>query len=156
MRMEFKGARAVIVGEIWKVTTSCGFAIPKVRLEAPRNTPAPAPAPAPTHTSTSTSPSTPPPEIELSAFEERDTLDRFLNQQLEKGIMVDYQRKHNSRSLDGLPALKAARRDNGETLFWGDVGAKLNNVRHEKLAVGVGFLLAVLVFAVGRTLDVLF
>lgn len=123
-RTEFAGARAVIAGEIWRVTTSCGFSVPMVP-DGPK------------------------------AFTERDTLDRYIENQEKKGEVASYQAEHNSRSLDGLPGLRAARKDVGEALLWGDVTSRLRRVWEEKVSACVGFLLAVLVYLVGRRLEVL-
>ena len=123
-RTEFVGARAVIVGEIWRVTTSCGFSVPMVPDGA-------------------------------RAFAERDTLDRYSDQQERKGTMASYQAEHNARSLDGLPGLRAARKDMGETLLWGDMRSRVGRLWEEKISVCIGFLLAVLVYLVGRRLEFL-
>lgn len=123
-RTHFSGARAVIIGEIWRVTTSCGFSVPMVPDGA-------------------------------KAFTERDTLDRYCDNQEKKGLTTPYRAEHNSRSLDGLPGLRAARTEIGEGLLWGDVRSRMQKVWQEKVSVCVGFLLAVLVYVVGRRLDVL-
>ncbi|SPO00126.1 related to pyridoxamine phosphate oxidase family protein [Cephalotrichum gorgonifer] len=142
-RSVFQGARAVIVGDIWRVTTSCGFAVPMVRLGAT------APADAAEGDEGADGGAV------VRAFQERDVLDRYIKGQVEKGIMPRYQRDNNSYSLDGLPALKAARRDGGESLLWADVRARATRLWHEKVAVCVGFLLAVLVYRVGSILHLL-
>ncbi|KAL2114747.1 hypothetical protein VUR80DRAFT_57 [Thermomyces stellatus] len=123
-RSEFHGARAVIVGEIWRVTTSCGFAVPMVPNGA-------------------------------AGFTERDTLDRYCAKLEKKGEMAAYQAEHNARSLDGLPGLKTARRDAGEVLLWGEVKCRVRRVFEEKVSVCVGFLLAILLYLVGKHLGVL-
>lgn len=117
-RENFVGVRAVIVGDIWRVTTSCGFAVPLLADG-------------------------------VAGFEERDTLDRYNEKKEERGKLPEYRAEHNTRSLDGLPGLRVARRQNGEVLLWGDVRSRLARVWHEKLSVCVGFLLAVLVYVVG-------
>lgn len=45
--------------------------------------------------------------------------------QVENGVMNDYRAKMNSRSLDGLPGLRVARKDKGEMLLLRDLEAQV-------------------------------
>ncbi|GAB7350732.1 hypothetical protein MBLNU459_g1283t2 [Dothideomycetes sp. NU459] len=85
------GARAVILLNIFKVQTSCGYAVPLLtdasELEANHDG---------VH----------------ARLEDRKTLGHWASKQVEKGELKGYQAQKNSQSLDGLGGLKAARRDN--------------------------------------------
>ena len=41
------------------------------------------------------------------------------------GELREYQKENNSVSMDGLPGLRAARKDMGEVLWYGDMKARL-------------------------------
>lgn len=62
--------------------------------------------------------------------------------------------KNNTRSLDGLPGLKSARRERGEWVLLGDSAAAARRIarQREALLVGVllGFLMAGMVALVER------
>lgn len=57
--------------------------------------------------------------------------------------MDAYQVKNNSRSLDGLGGLKAARRRRGENLLVEDVGLRLTRTLKQKEAMVLGAVLAI-------------
>ena len=65
---EQRGVRAVVVVNVTRVSTSCGFGVPL-----------------------------------LTYAGERTTLQRGVERRGERGL-VDYRRRHNKRSIDGLPA----------------------------------------------------
>jgi len=73
-------------------------------------------------------------------FEDRDTLNRWAEKKVEGGEMVGYRAQWNAASLDGLPALRAARKTKGEKALWvGDVKAWIiNRVGYEWDSVLVG------------------
>ncbi|KAL8409528.1 hypothetical protein RB594_007824 [Gaeumannomyces avenae] len=98
-----KSPRAIVVLDVWKVTTSCGYGVPMVRRalyagseedkeeggEGERR------------------------RLlldETSVFEDRSTLDVAAAKKEEGGEWIRYQRQNNAYSLDGLPGLKSARR----------------------------------------------
>ncbi|KAG6049186.1 hypothetical protein E4U39_006376 [Claviceps sp. Clav50 group G5] len=81
---------------------------------------------------------------ELFVFEARPTLDKALEKFANKNTIRSYQRAHNVASLDGLPGLRASRRDAGERLWLGDVRAWTARRACEKEAMAVGFVLATL------------
>ncbi|CAI4210849.1 unnamed protein product [Parascedosporium putredinis] len=93
-RRVYVGARAIVLGHIWRVTTSCGFGVPLIRKEL-----------------------LPPGENELYAFAERPTMELWVSKQAESadGAVLEYQAANNTTSLDGLPGLKTARRDAGRS-----------------------------------------
>lgn len=148
-RSAFDGARAVIVGDIWEVQTSCGYGVPRVKrgLYAPGD-------------------ETPKPEEllaggynfegaektgrldELCVFEARPTMDFWAGKQVEGNNTRKYQRVNNKDSIDGLPGLKASRRDVGETLWVRDARAWVARVGGDWEAMVVGFSLAVLMYFV--------
>ncbi|KAL1304048.1 hypothetical protein AAFC00_000485 [Neodothiora populina] len=125
---QLSGARAVILLNIFKVQTSCGYGVPlladvdksEVDNEEPR-----------------------------ARFEDRQTLGHWASKRVEKGEMVDYQAKNNARSLDAMPGLKAARRTNGEMIWLEDFKAFLRTLLHQWQAVIIGMLLAIALTSIG-------
>ena len=115
-KSQFAGMRAVILLHVWKVQTSCGFAVPYLKLK-------------------------PDPEDsarQIPYLEDRQTLGHWAGKQVSAGVMDDYRARMNRRSLDGLPGLRIARKDAGERLLIGDLEAqvrKKNGVQLVLLAV---------------------
>ena len=140
------GARAVIVGEIYQVQTSCGFGVPMVRREF--------------YAQMNKADERMEEEEgeeekvvlcrELNVFEERPTLTNYSKKAVKENRLRPYQAEQNARSIDGLPGLTAARRDAGEWVWLGDLAAKLGKVNQEKTSVLVGFLLGVGVYFAGN------
>jgi hypothetical protein len=138
-------ARAVVIGEIFQVQTSCGFGVPMVRKE---------------FYSSKTG------DVErgldgedldvdllcreLNVFEERPTLDNHSRKVVADNKLRQYQAAKNARSIDGLPGLTAARKDAGEWVWLGDLTARIAKVRQEKTSVLVGFLLGVGMYFAGN------
>jgi len=60
--------------------------------------------------------------------------------------MDDYRANWNRRSLDGLPGLRVARKDFGESLWLGDVSAQVR--KHD----GLKFVLVALLSSAGTVL----
>ncbi|KAF2145569.1 uncharacterized protein K452DRAFT_315787 [Aplosporella prunicola CBS 121167] len=120
-----KGCRSVIVLDVFKVQTSCGFGVPVLAHE------------------TATNENT---DVEASAaayWNDRDTITNWA-QKMEKkgyGAILDYQKQNNVRSLDGCTGLKAARKANGEMMLIGDVGARAGRIAKQWEAIIVGMLL---------------
>jgi hypothetical protein len=131
----FPGARAVIIGDIWQVTTSCGFGVPRVRksLYAPEEK-------ADGRSSVCG-------QNELSVFEHRSTLTDYFIKYVNANKLIPYQTEKNQWSLDGLPGLKAARRMSGQKLWLEDLKVKVRTIAAEKEALAAGFFLAVLFYA---------
>jgi len=86
-----------VVLDIYQVQTSCGYGVPIVTATNDKVQP---------------------------YFEPRPTLSNWLGKKVDFEELSEYQREWNSESLDGLPALRMARRKNGEKLlFLGDLKA---------------------------------
>ncbi|OAR01346.1 hypothetical protein LLEC1_06743, partial [Akanthomyces lecanii] len=81
---------------------------------------------------------------ELCVFEERPHLDYWAGSMVSKNSAHKYQAEHNARSMDGLPGMKTARRDNEEVLWVGDAAAFLRRTSAEKTSVFIGVLLGAL------------
>lgn len=155
-REVFDGARAVILCDIWQAQTSCGFGVPRVKkgLYGPDG-----------DDEDGTGIARGIDEIlregaqdgeklnELSVFEQRPTLDHWASKQTEGNKMLGYQVTNNASSLEGLPGLKAARREAGQVLWVGDLKARLRRIASEGEAVAAGFLLAMLLYFVFFGLD---
>lgn len=154
-REAFDGARAVIVGDIWEVQTSCGYGVPRVRKELyarPGDDDS-------GHDSDedATHQSALPRErpSELSVFEDRPTLDKWAGSKAESATLIGYQNKNNVYSIDGLPGLRAARRDVGQRLWLYDARARLVRLAAERDGIAAGFVLAVLLFLFLRAFGLL-
>jgi hypothetical protein len=80
---------------------------------------------------------------QIPYLEDRQTLGHWGKKQVTNGVMNDYRAKMNSRSLDGLPGLRVARKDIGESLWVRDVEAQVRKRNGIQLAV-VALLSAVL------------
>ncbi|KAI5805078.1 pyridoxamine phosphate oxidase family protein [Geopyxis carbonaria] len=113
---ELVGVRAVILLDIFKVQTSCGFGVPIASV---------------THDSED--------GVAKPCFENRPTIASWATTKVEKGQMGEYQAEWNHDSLDGLPGMKSARRGNGENLLLGDAKAWVRKAFAfpEPLMVGV-------------------
>ncbi|KAL8380907.1 hypothetical protein RB595_005276 [Gaeumannomyces hyphopodioides] len=101
--------RAVVVLDVWKVTTACGYGVPMVRRALY--------APAADGEEGEEEEEQGKRLDETSVFEDRPTLDASWAKKDKDGSAdgewVQYQRAKNAYSLDGLPGLKAARRGGG-------------------------------------------
>lgn len=121
------GARAIILLDVWKVQTSCGYGVPLIKageldIEKGR---------------------------EEEAFIDRETLGHWAGKQVERNEMGGYQVRNNKRSLDGLPGLKSARRDGGEMMRVEDVKADCVRIWAQKDALFIGTLIGVLIALLG-------
>lgn len=142
------GARAVILLHIFKVSeiacfaressadnhqvqTSCGYGVPWLKelddLEA-RN------------------------EGHRAKLEDRKTLGHWASKQVEDGAMEKYRAKNNARSLDNTAGLAAARRTNGELLWFEDMKLYLRRVSQQWDAVLIGVLIAFAIMLIGGEL----
>lgn len=157
-REAFVGARAVIVCDIWQVQTSCGFGVPRVKKGIYAAEEEDDASDGNTAAKTGRGGRTgdiavdmekllrqglsPNQELtELCVFEERPALEQWAGNIVSKNGAHKYQAEKNSRSLDGLPGLKTARRDNKEVLWVGDALAYLRRLSSEKVSAVVGFVL---------------
>ena len=148
----FSGARAVIVCDIWQVQTSCGFGVPQVKpvLYSSKSSEPP----------TGTVDLSSRPEVdkkdeedELCVFQARLTLDTYWGKRAEDNTIHDYQMKNNATSIDGLPGLRAARRDAGEILWVSDFQALCNRIILQREGLGLGLCLGFLLYSVLSALN---
>jgi hypothetical protein len=158
-REAFDGARAVILCDIWQAQTSCGFGVPRVKkgLYSPVGDEDGTGNPGVSKTIE---------EIlrdgiqsdeklnELSVFEQRPTLDNWAATKAQSNKLLDYQTANNCSSLDGLPGLRAARREAGQMLWVGNLKTRIQRIASEGEAVAVGVLLAVVLYFVFVWIDV--
>ncbi|KAF2085169.1 hypothetical protein K490DRAFT_2444, partial [Saccharata proteae CBS 121410] len=94
-KKETESVRAVVLLDVWKVQTSCGYGVPVINDNTNNN-----------------------PKLETSISEPGGK------------VLLEYQTANNSRSLDGCPGLKSARRAGGEWVRMKDA------VRMVKRAMG--------------------
>lgn len=162
-------ARSVIVCDIFQVSTSCGFAVPRVRkaLYAPA-------AAAGTGTGTGAGAGQEEEggeegeeeqnglfdkhgvlrlrwDKENSVFEDRPTLVDNARKREKAGTVLEYQTQANLDSLDGLPGLRVARRAAGQWLWAADARAHCKRVLAEREAIVFGFVLGLLFYLVLST-----
>ncbi|KAK0387958.1 hypothetical protein NLU13_4202 [Sarocladium strictum] len=163
----FEGTRAIIVAEVWECQTSCGYGVPRVKkgLYAPTDEDGEALPLDPAvekvlREGFKVNEGEDPKEAkltELSVFEERPAMDQWAASKTSSNTMLRYQRDNNSRSIDGLPGLRAARRDAGEKgrLWWGDMTARLNRALAEKDGAALGFFIAVVMWIILRRVGIM-
>lgn len=126
-KQKVDGARAVILLDVWKVQTSCGYGVPRLSKTT-----------------------TPPGSPEPPGFVDRETLGRWAGTKVERGEMQQYQKAWNARSLDGVPGLRSARRDLGERLWLTDRTAWLRRILAQREALVFGVVVGVLLTLVAR------
>lgn len=127
------GARAIILLDVWKVQTACGYGVPFIKageIDVEKGK-------------------------EQEAFADRETLGHWAGKQVEKNEMGMYQVKNNKRSLDDLPGLKSARRDGGERLWIEDARAKAVRIAGQKEALVAGIFIGVLIVFASMLMQVL-
>ena len=109
-------ARAVILLDVFKVQTSCGYGVPRISNNISCDVGKT-------------------PEM---AFEDRETMDHWGADKVKKNELLSYQEKNNAHSLDGLTGLRTARRGAGERLWLGDIQARVKRILAPKESVIVG------------------
>lgn len=95
--------RAVIILDVFKVQTSCGYAVPFLAMK-------------------------PDPEDkskQIPYLHDRDTLGHWGSKQIDAGTIDAYRAKNNSYSLDGLPGMRRARRDKGDMIWYSEIKARI-------------------------------
>ncbi|EXU95006.1 pyridoxamine 5'-phosphate oxidase domain protein [Metarhizium robertsii] len=136
------GTRAVILLQVRKAQTSCGYGVPVVENRDAHAK----------HLETS-------PAGACSCFSDRPTLEKALKQMEKKNSLDDYILKMNTRSLDGLLGLREARQMNGEFLPLGDamavVDRRLNHPGALLAGILLGVILTILVGRLETALDIL-
>lgn len=126
------GARAVIILDVFKAQTSCGFAVPYLAMKPDPHDAA----------------------KQIAYLEDRNTLGHWAGKQVSSGTMNDYRSKWNNCSLDGLPGLRVARRHAGERLWYGDIKAqvrKRNSMQLVLVAILSAFLTILSMCMLGLT-----
>jgi len=116
------GARAVILLSVFKVQTSCGYGVPYLALRPDAKDPS---------------------KME-PYLHDRDTLGHWAGKQVSAGTLQAYQRDNNNVSLDGLPGLRAARKEKGELLWYGDMKLALKKQHGLLYTISVALISALL------------
>lgn len=111
--------------DLSKVQTSCGYGVPLLSA-SPSSPPSPSAA---NGESAATVPE----------LKDRDTLGHWASKMVAKDELRQYQKRSNAYSLDGLPGLKVAMRDQGHSVAWGRVKSwrRRISVQRETLSVGI-------------------
>jgi len=120
-KTRIEGARAIIMLDVFKVQTSCGYGVPRLSTRDGKTAD----------------------EEKRGAFEDRETLGHWASKKVEANELMTYQGEWNADSLDGLTGLRSARRERGERLWLTDAMATFRRIRSQKEAVIAGFLIAV-------------
>jgi hypothetical protein len=126
-----EGARAIILLDVFKVQTSCGFGVPRhamVKLGGDE-------------------------EKWVAGFEDRETMGHWASKRIAANTLHEYQKVWNYDSLDGLPGIKAARRAKGETLWVTDLQAWLKRVMAQQEAIAFGFVLATIMSIIAKLVE---
>ncbi|KAI9795394.1 MAG: hypothetical protein M1833_007182 [Piccolia ochrophora] len=121
-KQRIDGARAVVLLEVFKAQTSCGYGVPLLDKNPPSE----------------------------SRFEDRKTMKHWAANMMEKNKLQSYQTQSNARSLDGLPSLRAARKDRGEWLLLEDATARLRRIAAQREGFVAGVLFAALLMILSR------
>ncbi|KAL7276620.1 hypothetical protein RUND412_000386 [Rhizina undulata] len=128
---ELKGARAVILLDIFKVQTSCGFGVPILTI-----------SPGETEEK----------GVPKAVFEDRSTINKWAEHKIVEDKLIAYRAEWNRDSLDGLPGIRAARRANGERFLWiGDSKAWVGRVLQTWDVLAVGMFVGASIAIVGAS-----
>lgn len=134
--VDLTGARAIIVLKIKKVQTSCGLGVPMMTAGEKRDLDGTGDAVTIVdHDKDSDA---------LNGWKARETMDNWARKQLEKQELMDYQKKMNHRSLDGLPGMHSARRSHDENFAIEDAKAWIRKVSRQQDAVALGLGLGIM------------
>lgn len=76
---------------------------------------------------------------------DRDTLTKFLVNQSKQGKLEAYHALKNAYSLDGLPAMKVARRTRGESLWAANVKALFARVLAQREGLVLGIVIGIMI-----------
>ncbi|QYT05162.1 hypothetical protein H0G86_012058 [Trichoderma simmonsii] len=132
-KKEFPGIRAVIMLDILKVQTSCGYGVPL--LERVNHS---------QHLGERSE--------NCKCYKDRPTLEKMLGTIVKKGKLDPFLQESNARSIDGLLGLREARKMRGEWLFAHDVGAWMRRQFLQGPAIALGILIGFLLFAYGTAI----
>lgn len=147
------GQRAVIMLHVWRVITSCGTGVPLI--SAPQGTDGVAEADDDDEV-----------EVEgasgdgekgaakkaLGVFRDRADMPRWLSMMEQKSKLEPYQTTNNAESLDGVPAMKWARRQQGQWLLLHDLRYAVSRSLAESRGLIAGLVLGVVLMLVLRVL----
>jgi hypothetical protein len=140
--VDMTGARAIIVLKIKKVQTSSGFGVPMINNG--KNEAAGDAVTLVEHGEDT---------VENDDWKSRDTMDTWARKMLEKQELMDYQKRSNHQSLDGLPGMLSARRALDQNLAIEDTKAWFRKVSRQQdaifLGVGLGILFMIVLGLVG-------
>ncbi|ROT43467.1 pyridoxamine phosphate oxidase [Sodiomyces alkalinus F11] len=140
-RDTLEDVRAVIVGHVWQVQTSCGYTVPRVKRQLLSSGGAAAGEEEEGQKKEDDDPEG------LSVFEERPTLDDYWKKRPGERAITEYQILKNLASLDGLPGLRKARRAAGQSIWLTDLKARVRRALAEKDGMILGALLVVFFYA---------
>lgn len=139
------GIRAIILLDIWKVQTACGYAVPTSQE--------------PSCGAVSDQPSWGTDSGEKRSlydpvsFQDRETLTKWLENKVRKSALDEYKMKNNARSLDDLPALRSARKLRKEYLLLGDAHAWAKRELDHFWALCLGTVIGILLVTLAMMLD---
>lgn len=143
--IDITGARAIIVLKIQKVQTSCGFGVPRMDKDATSPSEAVGDAVTVVEHDEDTAAN--------DGWKPRDTMETWARKMLEKQELMDYQKRANHQSLDGLPGMLSARRALDQNFVIEDTKAWFRKVSRQGdavlLGVGLGVLLMILFHIIG-------
>lgn len=126
-----EGARAIILLDVFKVQTSCGFGVPRhaqVKLGSGE-------------------------EKWVAGFEDRETMGHWASKRIKANTLHAYQKEWNYDSLDGLTGLKAARKARGEILWVTDLQASFKRIMAQREALAFGFILATILSIISKLVE---
>jgi hypothetical protein len=126
-----EGARAIILLDVFKVQTSCGFGVPR-HAKVKRGDAE---------------------EKWAAGFEDRETMGHWASKRVEANTLHEYQKEWNYDSLDGLTGLKVARRDRGEILWFTDLQASFRRIIAQREALAFGFVLATILSIIAKLVE---
>ncbi|KAK7606780.1 hypothetical protein BKA81DRAFT_174611 [Phyllosticta paracitricarpa] len=153
-----EACRAVIVLDVFKVQTSCGYGVPfannlsdttttNTTTTTTTNSP-PRPSSPPSNTADPEAQSQRPPQQQ--AFTDRQTLGSYARKLAARSpnALLDYHMQNNVRSLDGCPGLRTARAAKGEWVALADFKAKARRAVYAQWeGVLMGLIVAIAVAA---------
>ena len=123
-KKKIEGARAVILLDVFKVQTSCGFGVPML-----------AGGPMPEGGE--------PEKVPMPELKDRATLGHWASNKIRKGELQQYQAASNAHNLDGFGGMRAAARDRGERLWLVRRKDQVRRIAGQSEAVIVGLVMGV-------------
>ncbi|KAF2652855.1 hypothetical protein K491DRAFT_28003 [Lophiostoma macrostomum CBS 122681] len=126
--LDLAGIRAIILLDVFKAQTSCGFGVPLFSNQP------------------STSKHANDSEPGQSTFN-RATMEFWATKMTQNNALLRYQKDSNFRSLDGVPGLRSARRARGQWILWNDLKAWLTRIGHQWVPLLMGVLMTIMVMA---------